>query len=515
MDSWVRIGDRVEPKAAIDERARRAARGYASLAVGSGDVVAVYMRNDFAFMEASLAAGLCGAYVVPVNWHNTPDEARYVLENSGAKVLVIHADLWRGIGRAVPASVAVIVAETPHSLRAPYRVSDAAAAVPPEVTNWETWLAGFEPATPPFPTSPGSMIYTSGTTGKPKGVRRQPPTAEQALANQQTMRTLGGLTDWAGRLGEVVLLIPGPAYHSSPNGWMFSFYNMGTNLIVEPRFEPERMLRTIEQQRVTHALVVPTMFVRLLALPAETRARYDLSSLVHVMHVGAPCPPHVKRAMIDWWGPIITEHYGSTEVGAVTYCDSAEWLSRPGTVGRRLPGCDVVIMDQEGRVLPSGQSGEIVCGRDLYPEFTYHGDPDKRGKSARGRLVATGDVGFFDDDGYLYLSGRAGDMIIFGGTNIYPAEIESELMKVKGVADCAVFGIPDEEFGEKVCAFIQPDSGVVLDPEEVRADLKLRLAGYKIPKRIEFADALPREDTGKIFKRKLKEPFWQGVGRSI
>ena len=329
------------------------------------------------------------------------------------------------------------------------------------------------------------------------------------------MRMLGGLAGWTDRIGDVVLLIPGPAYHSSPNGWMFSFYNMGANIIVEPRFEPERMLATIAKHRVTHALVVPTMFVRMLALPAETRSRYDLSSLTFAMHVGAPCPPHVKRGMIDWWGPVITEHYGSTEVGAVTFCTSDEWLAHPGTVGQRLPGCAVVVMDEAGRELPLGQSGEIVCGRDLYPEFTYHGDAAKRAKSARGHLVATGDVGFFDADGFLYLSGRASDMIIFGGTNIYPAEIESELMKVPGVADCAVFGIPDDEFGEKVCAFIQPSAGAVLDEEAVRTDLKSRLAGYKIPRRIEFSSTLPREDTGKIFKRKLKEPFWQGTGRTI
>jgi long-chain acyl-CoA synthetase len=219
--------------------------------------------------------------------------------------------------------------------------------------------------------------------------------------------------------------------------------------------------------------------------------------------------------MIDWWGPVITEHYGSTEVGAVTYCTAAEWLSHPGTVGRRLAGCDVVVMDDRGIALPAGEAGEIACGRDLYPDFTYHGDPEKRGKSARGALVATGDVGFFDAAGFLYLSGRAGDMIIFGGTNIYPAEIESELMKVDGVADCAVFGIPDEEFGEQVCAFIQPSDGVVLERNAIVADLKSRLAGYKIPRRIEFVDLLPREDTGKIFKRKLKEPFWRDVGRAI
>ncbi len=515
MGSWVRIGDRIKTKADMDLRAQRAARGYSSLGVRSGDVVAVYMRNDFIFMEASLAAGLCGAYVVPVNWHNTPEEARYVLANSGAKVLVIHADLWRNISHVVPDTVAVIVAETPESLQGPYRIEADAASVPAGVTEWESWLAGFEPAVPPFPTSPGSMIYTSGTTGHPKGVRRQPPTPEQAAASQQMMREVGGLTDWADRLGDVVLLIPGPAYHSSPNGWMFSFYNMGANIIVEPRFEPERMLATIARHRVTHALVVPTMFVRLLALPRAVRSRYDLSSLSYAMHVGAPCPPHVKRGMIDWWGPIITEHYGSTEVGAVTFCTSEEWLAHPGTVGRRLPGCAVVVMDEAGRELPLGQSGEIVCGRELYPEFTYHGDPDKRAKTARGGLVATGDVGFFDADGFLHLSGRASDMIIFGGTNIYPAEIESELMKVPGVADCAVFGIPDDEFGETVCAFIQPNAGTPLNEDAIRSDLKSRLAGYKIPRRIEFSATLPREDTGKIFKRKLKEPFWQGTGRSI
>ncbi|MCG6204868.1 AMP-binding protein [Rhodopseudomonas sp. HC1] len=515
MTSWVRIGDLVKSKTEIDERARRAAAGYAKLGVTAGDVVAVYMRNDFALMEAALAAGLCGAYVVPVNWHNTPEEARYVLENSGAKVLVIHADLWRAVQQAIPEGVEVLVAETPPMLRADYHVSDEAAAVAPGLRAFENWLMQHAPAQPPFPTSPGSMIYTSGTTGHPKGVRRQPPTPEQAAASQQMMRTVGGLIGWEDRLGDATLLIPGPAYHSSPNGWMYSFYNMGTNLVVEPRFDAERMLATIAAHRVTHALVVPTMFVRLLALPAETRARYDLSSLVHVMHVGSPCPPHVKRAMIDWWGPIITEHYGSTEVGAVTNCTADEWLAHPGTVGRRLDGCTVVIMDAEGRVLPPGQSGEVVCGRERFPEFTYHGDPAKRAKSARGDLVATGDIGFFDEDGYLYLSGRAGDMIIFGGTNVYPAEIEAELMKVPGIADCAVFGIPDEDFGETVCAFIQPDIGEVLSAEAIRAELKPRLAGYKIPKRIEFASALPREDTGKIFKRKLKEPFWRDAGRTI
>jgi long-chain acyl-CoA synthetase len=260
---------------------------------------------------------------------------------------------------------------------------------------------------------------------------------------------------------------------------------------------------------------VPTMFVRLLALPDAVRQRHDLSSLVHVMHVGAPCPPHIKHAMLDWWGPVITEHYGSTEVGAVTLCSAQEWLAHPGTVGRTIAGTTVVVLDAQGQPLPAGESGEICCVREGQPDFSYHGDDGKRQKSARGRLVATGDVGYFDQDGFLHLNGRASDMIIFGGTNIYPAEIETELMKLPGVADCAVFGIPDDDYGEQVCAFVQPAAGARLDAEAILGGLRSHLASYKRPRRIEVVDSLPREDTGKIFKRKLREPFWAGAGRSI
>ena len=242
---------------------------------------------------------------------------------------------------------------------------------------------------------------------------------------------------------------------------------------------------------------------------------HDLSSVVHVMHVGAPCPPQVKRAMIDWWGPIIGEHFGSTEVGAVTYCTAQEWLDHPGTVGRVLPGMTVQVLDADGRPLPAGRQGEVACGRDDYPDFTYHGDADKRRKAARGALVATGDMGYFDADGYLYLDGRASDMIIFGGSNIYPAEIEQALMHLPGVADCAVFGIPDADYGEQVCAFVQPAPGALLDAEAIRSGLRPHLASYKLPRRIEIVASLPREDTGKIFKRKLRDPFWAGTGRHI
>jgi long-chain acyl-CoA synthetase len=512
---WVRIGERVRTHADLQQRAMCAATGFEQLGVGPGDVVAALLRNDFPLIEASLGAGMAGAYVVPVNWHNTADEARHVLEDSGAKVLVAHADLLHGIAGAVPPGCTVIAVATPPALREAYHVCDADAAVPPGLPDWDRWLDGLAPKPPPHALPPGSMIYTSGTTGRPKGVRRQPATPEQAADGAAVMRHIGGLADWADRLHAVTLLIPGPAYHSSPNGWLFGMLRMGANLCLEPRFEPEAMLARIATERVTHIIAVPTMFVRLLALPDSVRARHDLSSLVHVTHVGAPCPPHVKRAMIEWWGPVISEHYGSTEVGAVTHCTAQQWLDHPGTVGRTVPGTTVVVMDEAGRLLPPGESGEIVCGRPGTAAFSYHGDDAKRQRSARGDLVATGDMGYFDTDGFLYLNGRAGDMIIFGGSNIYPAEIEAELMRVPGVADCAVFGIPDATYGEQVCAFVQPHPGAVLTADGLRDALRPHLAGYKLPRHVEIVDSLPREDTGKIFKRKLREPFWAGTGRSI
>ncbi len=314
---------------------------------------------------------------------------------------------------------------------------------------------------------------------------------------------------------DITCLLAGPLYHSTPNAFSLRFFAMGAKLIIEPRFDAETLLRRIEQERVTHLLAVPTMFVRLLRLPAEVRARYDLSSLRFVMHGAAPCPVHVKRAMIDWWGPIIHEHYGGTETGAVTYCDAPAWLAHPGTVGRALPSCDVRIIAEDGSDVAAGGTGEVICRNRNFPDFTYHGDDDKRRRADRQGLVTLGDVGYLDQDGYLYLCGRANDMVISGGVNIYPAEIEAELHKMAGVADCAVFGIPDDEYGEKLCAVVQPIPGAVFTAAAVQAHLRERVAGYKVPRQVEFRAELPREDSGKIFKRKLRDPYWEGAGRRI
>lgn len=502
-------GDRRLPVADLIERGERAASGLATLGVGHKDAVALMLRNDFAFFEASIAAGRLGAYPVPVNWHNTGDEAGYVIANSGAKVLVIHADLLPPIAADIPDDVQVRVVETPAEIRLAYGLSPERCRVPEGMEPWDSWLQQFERLPPREVVPPGTMIYTSGTTGRPKGVRRSPPSAEQAAATLNTLLTVFGLEPGA------TTVITGPMYHSAPNAYGLTSVNLGCTTILEARFDPEELLSLIERHRVTHIHMVPTMFVRLLKLPEEVRNRYDLSSLKFVVHAAAPCPPEVKQRMIEWWGPVINEYYGSTETSAVVFCTSQEWLAHPGTVGRALPNADVRILDEAGRSLPPGQAGEVAARLVNTADFTYHEDAAKRAEADRAGLIAPGDIGYLDEDGFLYISDRKKDMVISGGVNIYPAEIEAVLIDMPGVHDCAVFGIPNEEFGEALCAVVEPEPDADLDASAVRAYLRERVAGYKVPRVVEFQSALPREDSGKIFKRKLREPYWADVQRSI
>jgi long-chain acyl-CoA synthetase len=309
--------------------------------------------------------------------------------------------------------------------------------------------------------------------------------------------------------------VSAPLYHSAPNLYAVQTVLNGALLIVEPRFDAEATLALIERHALTNAYLVPTMFVRMLRLPPEVRRRYDLSSLRFVSSTGSPCAPDVKRAMIDWFGPIITETYASSEVGHVTFIDSRTWLERQGTVGRPMGEGVVKILDDSGKELPAGEIGLIYCRQPAYPNFTYTNNPAARAALERDGLWSVGDMGYLDAAGYLYVADRKSDMVISGGVNIYPAEIEAALMAMPAVADCAVFGIPDAEFGEALAAAVQLRTDQRASAEQIQAFLRSRIANYKVPRVVSFHDSLPREDSGKIFKRLLREPYWAGAGRRI
>ena len=492
----------------FDRCIRKAAGGFAALDIGEGDAVAVLMRNDLPFLVACHAAIRCGAYAVPVNWHFRAAEVAHVLRDCGARLLVAHADLLRDVASAIPAGVAVISVTTPPEVLRAYGIAPTA-ATSADGLEWESWLEAQVPADEPTAPLRESMIYTSGTTSVPKGVRRQPPTPEQAAAIDR-MRTLV-----YGIAPGMRALVPGPLYHSAPNAYGLRASRMGGLLMLMPRFDAEEFLALVERHRISHAFMVPTMFVRLLNLPAEVRRRYDVSSLQFIVHAAAPCPVAVKRAMIEWWGPVLVEFYGGTESGALTVCGSTEWLAHPGTVGRLVEGGTMKVLAEDGSEVPPGEPGELFMRLAYYPDFTYQNLPEERGRIERDGLITLGDVGYFDAEGYLYLCDRKRDMIISGGVNIYPAEIEAAILALPDVADCAVFGVPDAEYGEQVMAVIVPAPGVRLEPEVLRRQLLERIAGYKVPRRIELRESLPREDSGKILKRALREPFWRGTGRSI
>ncbi|HEV2546642.1 MAG TPA: acyl-CoA synthetase [Stellaceae bacterium] len=510
--SFLISGTRTLSREALVASAARAAAGMAALGIGEDDAVALVLRNDFVFFEAAQAAALIGAYAVPVNWHFTAQEAGYIIRDCGAKLVVLHADLLERVTAAVPGGIPMLVAATPAEIAAAYAIPPERCAVPAEHQAWDAWLARQALWTAPAKPMRANIIYTSGTTGQPKGVRRAPATAretQQRLA--RTMAQVFGI-----RAGETIRAgITGPLYHAAPNAFARACLREAECILLQPRFDAKELLQLIERHRLTHMHMVPTMFVRLLKLPAAVKRRYDLSSLRFVVHGAAPCPPAVKREMIAWWGPVINEYYGGTETGGAVFHTAAEALEKPGTVGRPIEGAAVKIIDGAGRALGIGEVGEIYLRVADNPDFTYQGLPEQRREIERDGFITLGDIGYLDKDGYLFLCDRARDMVISGGVNIYPAEIEQVLVTMRGVRDCAVFGIPDEEYGESLCAHIEVEEGAMLSADEVKTFLRRHLAGYKVPKRIEFCSALPREDSGKIYKRQLRAPYWERTGRQI
>ena len=485
----------------LRERAARLATALDDAGIRSGDRVAIVMRNDIAFLEVTVAAGLLGAAPVPINWHWTGDDLAHALRDSGARVVVVHTDLLARVRERVRAEVTLVEAAVPPEVAGAYGLD---AAPPPSggLPLLEDWSTLPEPWSGPTPPAPMSVIYTSGTTGQAKGVLRNPIHDED---RPQVVSTIASL--WHLEPGGTTV-VPAPLYHSAPNVHATFALAMSMNVHLMARFDPEELLRLIEERRVDSIQVVPTMLTRLLQLPRETRAAYDVSSLKAIIHAAAPCPPHVKAEIIDWFGPIVYEYYGGAEIGAFTACNSEEALTHPGTVGRPIMDADIRILDEQGNEVPEGTDGQIY-GRCFtgWPDFTYIGDHAKRERMERDGYLSLGDIGHFQD-GYLYLSDRLNDMVVSGGVNIYPAEIEGCLLELEGVADVAVFGIPDADLGEVLAAYIEPVPGADIDSDAVRAHVSSRLAKYKTPREVVVTDSLPREDTGKLFKRLLREPYW-------
>lgn len=494
-------------------RAARAATGLLGLGLQAGDTVALLMRNDIEFMEATFAVTAIGCYPVPINWHFHATEVAYVLQNSGARVLIAHSDLAAQLQPEVLAKVTVIgVPVTAHLAQAYGLVVEPMAQLNQRESAaplWGEWLQGFTTHDDNPTNPPGAMLYTGGTTGHPKGVRYQQPTSEQALG-MATMRA----AVFGHRAGMRTVMCA-PLYHSAPFSYTQNVLRLGAHVALLPRFDPEQLLAAIERERATHLYAVPTMFVRLLRLPLEIKQRYDVSSLEWVIHAAAPCAPEIKQQMIDWFGPVIHEAYAATETGWLTHCDSQEALARPGTVGKLVDGATVKIFNDAGEAVADGEIGDIYGRHMSMPNFTYYGQDDKRKAIERNGLITAGDIGYFDQDGYLFLCDRRIDMIISGGVNIYPAEIEAALITMAAIADCAVFGIPNAEFGEQVAAAVQLEVGAVVDGNAIRAALRELIAGYKIPRHIDFVAEIPRLDSGKLLKRKLRDPYWEGHTRTI
>jgi long-chain acyl-CoA synthetase len=507
LDAGILRGPEFVPMDEIRQRARRAASGLAALGLTAGDTIGLLLRNDHPFFEASLAAVSLGVAPVPINWHGTADEVGYVLSDAGARVLVAHADLVGPVRSAVPDGVTVLAVETPADIAARYGLALDDCRPPDDLDEWSEWRDALAPAEGEPRAEASSMIYTSGTTGRPKGVRRLPREAEPEVTAAYMADVLRVTGMWPG----MRTVVTGPMYHTAPNAYALTAARLDGLLVLQSRFDPEELLAIIERHRITTIHMVPTMFVRLLRLPTEVRAGYDLSSLTHVVHAAAPCPPAVKQAMIDWLGPIVFEYYGGTETGAVVGCDTREWSAHAGTVGRPLQGCSVEILDPLGAPVAGGDVGEVFM-RAPGSDFTYEGRAADRAEVEKRGLFTCGDVGYLDRDGYLYLRDRKRDMIISGGVNVYPVEIEACLLQMAGVA---VFGIPDDEFGEGVAAAIEPEPGASLSAGDVQAYVQAHLARFKTPRLVEFHASLPREDSGKIFKRKLRAPHWEGTGRTI
>ncbi|WP_436795941.1 AMP-binding protein [Actinospongicola halichondriae] len=485
--------------AELDEEANRLSRLFRSVGLQPGDHVAFCMENHPRFLSVAWGCHYAGLYYTAMSSRLNDDEMQYILDDCGAKAFITSAYKKDAATKVVGAAAGV---ET-------WLMMD---GVADGYASYEDAIADQSPEPLEGRIAGADMLYSSGTTGRPKGVK--PPLPSQPLEEAGTsvnglLALLFGLTE------DSVYLSPAPLYHAAPLRFCMGAQMGGATVVVMEHFDPEEALALIEKYGVTLSQWVPTMFIRMLKLPEEVRAKYDVSSLEVAVHAAAPCPVEVKKKMIDWWGPVLHEYYAGTEGNGFVYTNSHDWLEHPGSVGKALIGTLHIVGD-DGEEVPVGEPGTVYFEGESASTFEYHNDPDKTqdSRDPKGRGWSTlGDVGRLDEDGFLYLTDRKAYMIISGGVNIYPQEAENALALHPKVLDVAVFGVPNEDFGEEVKAVVQPADGVEGTPElerELIAFCREKLADVKCPRSIDFRDELPRHPTGKLYKRLLKDEYWQG-----
>jgi acyl-CoA synthetase (AMP-forming)/AMP-acid ligase II len=470
------------------------------LGLSAGDTLAILMENRPEYLALCWAAKNAGFYYVGVSTHLTPAETSYIVENSGSRLLI-------GTAWTLP-----IIEKVRIELggRCQYRLFDAETL---EIAGLEAALEGIPAAVPDMPRRGASMLYSSGTTGRPKGVKvpltEDPPDVPPV---RHAMLVSAFRFDRS-----TVFLNPGPLYHAGPLRFAMAVHREGGTVVLMRKFDSLLVLQTIERMRVTHGLFVPTMFIRMLRIDAAERRRFSQPDLRVVVHAAAPCPIGIKEQMLDWWGPVIHELYGGTEGSGTTVINARDWLLHKGSVGKPLPGCEVHIVDDAGEELPANVQGRVFLKAPR--QFEYHNEPEKTAAVRHPRGWTTmGDIGFVDSEGFLYLTDRQSDMIISGGVNIYPQEAENILQSHPKVADVAVFGIPDEEFGEGVLAVVQLEAGIESSPQlalELIEFCRSHLSSIKCPRRVDFVDNLPRQENGKLYKRLLKDQYWRGHNTRI
>lgn len=496
--------------AELDPLVNQAMNALTALGIGPGDTIAIVAGNCNEWFILSLACGQSGVTFVPVNWHLVAPELAYIFGDSDAKAVFVGHQFVDVAHRALDDERSSAIKHSIAFTNPEQGVADS------RFVDFNMLLADASDRDPEKQSMGGPMFYTSGTTGHPKGVRGSLTSLGDGVSPEVWQLVAAGFASLMTVPGVTVLC--GPIYHSAQ--WAFSWLPMigGSAVVMQHKYDSAEVLDLIDRHQATNIHLVPTQMKRLIDLPADRKDRFQGSSLDLVIHGAAPCPPVVKQALIDWWGPKITEYYGSTEGSVVSMVTSEQWMTKGGSVGPAMPNIEIMIIGEDGKPCAPNESGDIYFRNQMGTDFEYHKAPDKTAEVHLEPGVATsGDVGYLDDDGYLWLSDRKIDMIISGGVNIYPAEIEGVIGGHGDVADVTVIGVPNNEFGEEVKAVVVANDGV--DPEALgetlRSFCREQMAGYKVPRSIDFVDALPRTGTGKVKKRMLRERYWADHERSL